>query len=66
MIPSEKKDKFMIRKMLKLNDLTAGYENGRDNVFTQYCEIDDEADIHTKNRMMAKAPIKRNHRRNSH
>jgi len=66
MIPPEKKDKLMIGKMLKLNDLTGGYEYGRDSFFTQYIEIDDEADVHIKNLMAAKIPIRRTHRRNSH
>jgi hypothetical protein len=58
-----KKEKMTIGELLKLNDLIGGYELGRDNMFTQYIEIEDEVDLKIKKRLGMKTQNKRNYRR---
>lgn len=59
----DKKEKMTISELLKLNDLVSGYELGRDNMFTQYIEIEDEVDLKIKKRFGMKTQNKRNYRR---
>lgn len=59
----DKKEKMTIGELLKLNDLVSGYELGRDNMFTQYIEIEDEVDLKIKKRFGMKTQNKRNYRR---
>ena len=58
-----KKEKMTIGELLKLNDLIGGYELGRDNMFTQYIEIEDEVDLKIKKRFGMKTQNKRNYRK---
>ncbi|OQA55828.1 MAG: hypothetical protein BWY41_01581 [Candidatus Atribacteria bacterium ADurb.Bin276] len=59
----DKKEKMTIGELLKLNDLVSGYELGRDNMFTQYIEIEDDVDLKIKRRFGMKTLNKRNYRR---
>ena len=59
----DKKEKMTIGELLKLNDLVSGYELGRDNMFTQYIEIEDEVDLKIKKRFGMKTLNKKNYRK---
>ena len=59
----DKKEKMTISELLKLNDLVSGYELGRDNMFTQYIEIEDEVDLKIKKRFGMKTLNKKNYRK---
>lgn len=59
----DKKEKMTISELLKLNDLVSGYELGRDNMFTQYIEIEDDVDLKIKKRFGMKALNKKNYRK---
>lgn len=58
-----KKEKMTIGELLKLNDLVSGYELGRDNMFTQYIEIEDDVDLKIKKRFGMKTLNKKNYRK---
>ncbi len=59
----DKKEKMTIGELLKLNDLVSGYELGRDNMFTQYIEIEDDVDLKIKRRFGMKTLNKKNYRK---
>jgi hypothetical protein len=59
----DKKEKMTIGELLKLNDLLSGNELGRDNMFTQYIEIEDEVDLKIKKRFGMKTLNKKNYRK---
>ncbi|NLJ37935.1 MAG: hypothetical protein GX432_04125 [Candidatus Atribacteria bacterium] len=59
----DKKEKMTIGELLKLNDLISGYELGRDNMFTQFIEIEEEVDLKVKRRLGLKTLNKRNYRK---
>lgn len=59
----DKKEKMTISELLKLNDLVSGYELGRDNMFTQYIEIEDDVDLKIKKRFGMKTLNKKNYRK---
>ncbi len=59
----DKKEKMTIGELLKLNDLVSGYELGRDNMFTQYIEIEDDVDLKIKKRFGMKTLNKKNYRK---
>ena len=63
MVSWDKKEKMTISELLKLNDLVSGYELGRDNMFTQYIEIEDEVDLKIKKRFGMKTLNKKNYRK---
>lgn len=52
-----------VGELLKLNDLISGYELGRDNMFTQFVEIEDEVDLKVKRRLGMKTLNKKNYRK---
>ena len=63
MLSWDKKEKMTINELLKLNDLINGYELGRDNMFTQFVEIEDEVDLKVKRRLGMKTLNKKNYRK---